>query len=81
MTQILPTNEYLFRYKVKETKMCDRCLTECDTIVHRLYDCEYLVQILSYIFSFLKTECSQLVNITMRDYLFGTDDHKRKTPC
>ena len=40
VTQILPTNEYLMRYKVKDTNTCDRCIIECDTIVHRLYECE-----------------------------------------
>ena len=71
VTQILPTNEYLQRYKVKDSNICDRCNIECDTIVHRLFDCEQIVQNISCIFSLLKNECNQFYNISMIDYLFG----------
>ena len=69
VTQILPTNEYLMRYKVKDTNTCERCSIECDTIVHRLYECEHLVVIISTIFNFLNTECEQ-PEISLIDYLF-----------
>ena len=54
-TQILPTNEYLNRYKVKDTNICDHCGVERDSIVHRLYDCEKLAVITNIIFNFLKS--------------------------
>ena len=34
VTQILPTNEYLFRYRVKDANTCENCNLECDTIEH-----------------------------------------------
>ena len=71
VTQILPTNEYLFRYKVKNSSSCDRCLVETDTIVHRLYECEFVVQIVSSFLNFLYSECDQPRDIKMVDYLFG----------
>ena len=71
VSQILPTNEYLFRYKVKDSSSCDRCLVETDTIVHRLYECEFVVQIVSSFLNFLYSECDQPRDIKMVDYLFG----------
>ena len=38
-TYILPTNEYLKRYKILNDDLCSRCLEECDTIMHKLWDC------------------------------------------
>ena len=50
-TQILPTNEYLNRYRVKDTNICDHCNVERDSILHRLYDCEKLTDITNTIFN------------------------------
>ena len=55
VTQILPTNEYLTRYRVKDSTTCDHCEIECDIIVHRLYDCEKLSLINSSSLIFLIT--------------------------
>ena len=71
VTQILPTNEYLCRYKVKDNNTCDHCSIERDSIVHRLYDCEKLTIITNTIFNFLKYECSYPNTISIIDYLFG----------
>ena len=76
VTQILPTKEYLFRYKVKDSNICDHCNIECDTIVHRLYECEKIVQTMSNVFNFLQNECNQREIITMAEYLFGKQGDK-----
>ena len=76
VTQILPTNEYLTRYRVKDSTTCDHCNIECDTIVHRLYDCEKLTNIISSIFNYLKSKCNQPRSITMIDYMFGIQGEK-----
>lgn len=76
VTQILPTNEYLTRYRVRESNLCDHCELECDSIVHRLYDCETLNPIIDSIFSFLKSECNQSYSITMIEYMFGKQGEK-----
>jgi hypothetical protein len=77
VTQILPANEYLLRYRVKDSNICDNCNTECDTIVHRLYDCEKIVPILLWIFNFFQNECNyQYGIISMVDYLFGINGEK-----
>ena len=33
-TQILPTNDYLKRYKVKDSNLCEKCNLEFDSIDH-----------------------------------------------
>ena len=71
VTQILPTNEYLYRYKVKESSICENCNLECDTVVHRLYECEVIVEIITSVLTFMNTQCNQPKNITMVEYLFG----------
>ena len=75
-TQILPTNEYLCRYKVKDTNICDHCNLERDSIVHRLYDCEKLTFITNTIFDFLKSDCNYTSTISIVDYLFGIEGGK-----
>ena len=76
VTQILPTNEYLLRYRVKDTSTCENCDIECDTIVHRLYNCETIVPILSSIFQFIEQKCRYSDSISMIEYLFGKSGEK-----
>ena len=76
VTQILPTNDYLNRYRVKENYTCDNCILERDSIVHRLYDCEKLVQIINTAFNFLQTECNYPSRISIKDYIFGIQGAK-----
>ena len=42
-TYILPTNEYLKRYRVEESELCTRCKVEKDTILHMLWECEKII--------------------------------------
>ena len=76
VTQILPTNEYLLRYRVKDTSTCENCDIECDTIVHRLYNCEKIVPILFSIFQFIEQKCRYSDSISMIEYLFGKSGEK-----
>ena len=39
VTRILPTNQYLKRYRVRDSEMCSRCLVEIDTVVHSTWLC------------------------------------------
>ena len=74
-TNILPTNEYLNRYRVKETNICDLCETETDTIVHRLYECELVSSLVESILGILQKKCQQpLLNMT--EYLLGKPGSK-----
>ena len=57
-TYILPTNEYLVRYRVKDSDLCDLCQQESDTIVHRLYECEYIICKIDIILSYLQEKCN-----------------------
>ena len=44
-TQILPTKEYLFRYRVAETNVCTRCNSEPDTVLHSLWSNQRKIKI------------------------------------
>ena len=70
-TNILPTNDYLKRYRVRDNNTCSKCDLEFDSICHALYDCEKVVPIISNIFSFLVNNCEKFRGISMIDYLFG----------
>ena len=71
VTNILPTNEYLYRYKVKDTEYCDKCKNESDTIVHRLYDCEIISLKIVKILDCLKLQCNEMYRVSMVEFLFG----------
>ena len=75
-TQILPTNEYLKRYKVKDSNVCEKCNLEFDSIDHSLFSCSEITKVLSIFFKFLKDECNISENIGMIDYLFGFPSKK-----
>ena len=75
-TQILPTNDYLKRYKVKDSNVCEKCNLEFDSIDHSLFSCSEITQVLSIFFKFLKDDCNISANIGMNNYLFGF--HERK---
>ena len=59
MTNILPTNKYLKRYKIKDSDQCDNCNIECDTILHRLYECDKTNRLVEQVISTMQTKCSQ----------------------
>ena len=71
ITNILPTNDYLKRYRIKDDDTCENCHKECDTIIHRLYDCELIGLHIEKILNFLKLECNKMYEISMIEFLFG----------
>ena len=76
VTQILPTNEYLHRYRVRDTELCTRCGNETDTVLHSTWACVSIVPYIAHVIEFLRTECGIGVDITMIEYLFGFQDNK-----
>ena len=73
-TQILPTKEYLFRYRVAETNVCTRCNSEPDTVLHSLWSCPTVVPYVEGVLNYLRTNCQggDILAITMKTYFFGT---------
>ena len=72
-TYILPTNEYLKKYKVVNSDLCSRCLEERDTIVHKLWDCECTNLFLQFLLNEEKVWTGRDESLNMVEYLFGTD--------
>ena len=77
-TQILPTNDYLTRYRVEDTNVCQKCNLEFDSIEHSLFFCSEIVQIISTFLKFLKDECGVTTNIGLIQYLFGVSESKQQ---
>ena len=83
-TFTLPTGEYLWNYKVRETYYCDRCLSvsgesgessvERDVIRHNLYSCPQLYPFVCKVFNFFVDECSIREGIPEIKYLLGFQD-------
>ena len=75
LTNILPTNEYLCRYKVLNSGNCSRCTSESDTILHNLWSCSVVVPYVSKVLTYLRSHCQ--VNeseITAKAYIFGVQN-------
>ena len=52
-TRILPTNEYLKRYQVRDSDECSRCLLlETDSVLHSTWLCSSIVSHKTHLFSF-----------------------------
>ena len=72
-TYILPTNEYLKKYKVADSDTCLRCNLERDTIIHRLWECEKVVPFLRQILTNLNNLEITREELRVEEFLFGTD--------
>ena len=66
---ILPTNEYLFRYKVLENNICGRCQDgEEDSIMHGLWECVTIQPFLTIVLRNINTWTG--TELDMLDFLF-----------
>ena len=75
VTRILPTNQYLTRYRVKDSELCSRCL-EIDTVEHSIWSCGTIAPFISHAVVFLNSKCKVEVDINMKQYLFGFQGNK-----
>ena len=75
VTRILPTNQYLTRYRVKDSELCSRCL-EIDRVQHSTWSCGTIAPFISFVIVFLNTKCTVGVDINMKQYMFGFQGNK-----
>ena len=71
MTQTLPTNQYLARYRIRDSDICDKCQVSPDTILHCIWQCQRVVPFVVKITDFLKQQCNLHENIECIQYIFG----------
>ena len=71
MTQILPTNQYLARYRIRDSDICNKCQVSTDTVLHRLWQCQLVVPFVVKIAEFLKQQCNLQENIECMQFIFG----------
>ena len=75
MTQILPTNQYLARYRVKDSDICPKCEVGTDTVSHSLWSCQLVVPYVDKFLEYLKQSCRIQENIGIKEYLFGVNSN------
>ena len=75
MTQILPTNQYLARYRVSDTDICVKCNISIDTIFHCLWQCQLVVPYVAKIIDFLKEKCNLQENIDGVQFICGVKNN------
>ena len=78
-TNILPTQEYLFRYQVTDSNICTRCQVETDFILHRLYECVKMVPLINRFQYFLNHDCGINVTLGLVPYIFGFPESESYT--
>ena len=71
MTQILPTNKYLARYRVRDSDICTKCHVVTDTVSHSLWSCQLVVPYVDKFIDFLKQTCNVQENVGIVEYIFG----------
>ena len=58
LTNILPTNKYLYNYQIADSNLCSKCLSEQDTVLHSLWSCTLKVPYVAKILQFLERDCN-----------------------
>ena len=71
MTQILPTNLYLSRYRIRDSNICSKCDLFPDTVSHSIYSCPLVVPYVDKFLEFLKQTCRVQANVGIIEYIFG----------
>ena len=71
MTQILPTNLYLARYRVRDSNICSKCELLPDTLSHSIWSCPLVVPYVNTFLNFLKQTCKVQANVGIIEYIFG----------
>ena len=70
-TYILPTNEYLKKYRVADSDLCEKCNEERDTILHRLWECQHIIPFLHPILADVKNWVDRQEDFSVEEFLFG----------
>ena len=75
--RILPTNKFLFTRKIIDSSKCSICDKEDETIVHLLWQCEYVLKFWNDLLQVLKTTCIHLADLVFSPLLvlFGVKDN------
>ena len=72
ITQILPTQKYLARFKIVNSNICQRCNNEPDTIIHCIWSCPIVHYFVNEILMYLSTECAiNSSNLPLKSDIFG----------
>ena len=73
-TQILPTNDYLHRYRVIDSSMCSICQIERDLVIHSVWEFRVVNDFILQIFNFLNTNSGTNLDIGQADRYWDTSN-------
>ncbi|XP_062599221.1 uncharacterized protein LOC134260692 [Saccostrea cucullata] len=71
INRILATNSFLFKINKNDSKYCNFCLSEEETIEHLLWECDYTQSFLEEFVIFLEDKTGLVINITKKSFILG----------
>ena len=74
LMRILPTNKRLFKYKIKETNLCDFCQSNIETTDHLFWECQHIQHLWSQLQNYIR-EKNINHNFTKSEAFLGTCNH------
>ena len=69
--RILATNEYLFKLKLKDSKLCTFCNIEPESLIHLFVECEHVENVWNMLESWISETCGFPLNFNKYEILFG----------
>ena len=69
--RILATNEYLFKLKLKDSKVCTFCNIEPESLIHLFVECEHVENVWNMLKSWISETCGFPLNFNKYEILFG----------
>ena len=69
--RILATNEYLFKLKIKDSKLCTFCNIEPEGLIHLFVECEHVENVWNMLESLISETCGFPLNFNKCEILFG----------
>ena len=67
----LAKNEYLFKLKLKDSKLCTFCNIEPGSLIHLFVECEHVENVWNMLKSWISETCGFLLNFNKYEILFG----------
>ena len=69
--RILATNGYLFKIKIKDSKLCTFCNIEPESSIHLFVECEHVENVWHMLENWILDTCGFLLNYNKTEILFG----------
>ena len=71
--RILSDNNFLFKIQIRDSPLCNFCLTETDSLEHHLYLCQKVKGIWTSIFQWIREITGEIVTDSLVNVIGGTE--------